>query len=151
MGLEESSTVVIDASGLVAGRVASVAAKLLLRGHRVVIVNAEKAIIIGKRKRVVEWYMKRVSEWRTHYNPEKRGPKTPRRPDAILRRMVRNMLPYKKPKGREAFKRLRVYLGVPSSYESAEKLVPEEAKLKNPAVEYVTLGELSALVGCIVW
>lgn len=151
MGLEGHSTIVIDAAGLVAGRVASVTAKLLLRGHSVVIVNAERAIITGKRKRVVKWYMKRVSEWGTHYNPEKKGPKIPRRPDAMLRRMVRNMLPYKKPKGREAFKRLRVYLGVPSEFEGVEKWVPEEARLKNPAVEYLTLGELSTLVGCNAW
>lgn len=151
MKLEERSTMVIDASGLVAGRVASIAAKLLLKGHEVVIVNAEKAIITGKRKRVVEWYMKRVSEWRTHYNPEKKGPKVPRRPDAMLRRMVRNMLPYKRPRGREAFKRLRVYIGVPSEYEKLEKMVPEGAKLKNPEVEYVTLGELSKLMGCNIW
>lgn len=147
----QGGLVVIDATGLVAGRVASVAAKRLLRGESVVVVNAEKAIITGKRKRVVEWYMKRVSEWRTHYNPEKRGPKIPRRPDMMLRRMVRNMLPYKKPKGRTALKRLKVYVGVPLEYEHVEKWVPEEAKLKNPAVEYVTLGELSALVGCNLW
>lgn len=139
----------VDASGLVAGRLASVVAKLLLRGESVVIVNAEKAIITGKRKRVVEWYMKRVSEWRTHYNPEKKGPKIPRQPDLILRRMVRNMLPYKKPKGRNALKRLRVYVGVPPEYASVEKFVPEEAKLQNEKVDFITLAELSAAVGGI--
>ncbi|RLF00086.1 MAG: 50S ribosomal protein L13 [Thermoprotei archaeon] len=143
--------VVVDASGLVAGRLASIVAKRLLRGEKVVIVNAEKALITGKRKRVVEWYMKRVSEWRTHYNPEKRGPKIPRRPDLILRRIVRNMLPYKKPKGREAFKRLRVYVGVPPELEGAEKWVPEEAKLKNDKVPFITLAELSEAVGGGRW
>lgn len=139
--------IVVDATGLVAGRLASIVAKLLLRGNSVVVVNAEKAIITGKRDRVVEWYMKRVSEWRTHYNPEKKGPKIPRRPDMILRRMIRNMLPYKKPKGRSALKRLRVYVGVPPEYASLEKLVPEEAKLQNSKVQYITLAELSAAVG----
>lgn len=143
--------VVIDATGLVAGRLASVVAKLLLRGQRVVVVNAEKAIITGKRRRVVEWYMKRVSEWRTHYNPEKKGPKVPRGPDMVLRRMIRNMLPYKKPKGREAFKRLRVYVGVPLQYEGASKVAPEEAKLKNTKVSHVTLAELSTQVGGGAW
>ena len=143
----QSRLIVVDASGLVAGRLASVVAKLLLRGNAVVVVNAEKAIITGKRQRVVEWYMKRVSEWRTHYNPEKKGPKIPRRPDAILRRMIRNMLPYKKPKGRSALKRLRVYVGVPPEYANVEKLVPEEARLQNVKVQYVTLAELSAAVG----
>ena len=143
--------VVIDATGLVAGRLASIVAKMLLRGERVVVVNAEKAVVTGKRRRVVEWYMKRVSEWRTHYNPERKGPKVPRRPDIILRRMVRNMLPYKKPRGREALKRLRVYIGVPREFESVEKWSPLDAKLKNLLVEYVTLGELAALVGGGKW
>ncbi len=143
----QEKPIVVDATGLVAGRLASVVAKLLLRGNSVVVVNAEKAIITGKRNRVIEWYMKRVSEWRTHYNPEKKGPKIPRRPDMILRRMIRNMLPYKKPRGRNALKRLRVYVGVPPEYLNAEKLIPEEAKLQNSKVQYITLAELSAAVG----
>ena len=140
-------TIVIDSSGLVAGRVASIVAKRLLRGERVVIVNAEKAIITGKRKRVVEWYMKRVSEWRTHYNPEKKGPKIPRRPDLILKRMVRNMLPYKKPKGRAALKRLKVYMGVPREVAGLPRIVPEEAKPQNSKAPFITLEELAAAVG----
>jgi len=96
---------VIDAEGLVAGRLASIIAKRLLLGERIVVVHAEKAIITGKRERVLEWYGKRVTEWRTYYNPEKRGPKIPRRPDKVFKRMVRGMLPRKKPRGRAALKR----------------------------------------------
>lgn len=145
--MEDKCYSVVDASGLVAGRLASFVAKRLLRGERIVIVNAEKAIITGKRQRVLGWYLKRVSEWRTHYNPEKKGPKVPRRPDLMLKRMVRNMLPYKKPRGREALKRLRVYVGVPQEYANVNKLVPKEAALQNEKVQYVTLAELSKLVG----
>jgi len=143
MGAE---VVVIDADGLVAGRLASHVAKLLLRGETVVIVNAEKAIISGKKNRVISWYMKRVAEWRTHYNPEKRGPKIPRRPDLILKRMVRGMLPYKQPKGRAAFKRLRVYVGVPPEYADAPRLQLPGAKLKNDKVPFITIKELSEAV-----
>ncbi|HDD33531.1 MAG TPA: 50S ribosomal protein L13 [Thermofilaceae archaeon] len=142
-----SEVVVIDASGLVAGRLASVIAKRLLRGESIVVVNAEKAILTGKPRRVVEWYMKRVSEWRTHYNPEKRGPKVPRRPDRIFKRMVRNMLPYKRPKGRDALRRLRVYVGVPPEFRGVRAEVPEEARLRNDKVPFITLSELSKAVG----
>ena len=41
------------------------------------------------------------------------GPKFPRRPDAIIRRIIRGMLPYKKDKGVQAFKRINVEVGVP--------------------------------------
>ncbi len=138
---------IINAEGLVAGRLASIVAKRLLMGERIIIVNAEKAIITGKRKRILEWYGKRVTEWRTYYNPEKRGPKIPRRPDRVLKRMVRGMLPRKKPRGREALKRLKVYMGVPPQYATAKFEVPEEAKLKNKDIPYMTLAELYQAFG----
>ena len=138
---------VINAEGLVAGRLASIVAKRLLMGERIVIVNAEKAIITGKRNRILEWYGKRVTEWRTYYNPEKRGPKIPRRPDRVLKRMVRGMLPRKKPRGREALRRLRVFIGVPSEYANVEPEVPEEAKLKNTKIPYITLADLYRAFG----
>lgn len=40
---------IVDATGLVLGRLASVAAKSLLAGEEVKIVNAEKALITGSR------------------------------------------------------------------------------------------------------
>ena len=41
---------IIDGDGAVAGRLASTAAKTLLKGEDVIIVNAEKAIITGEPK-----------------------------------------------------------------------------------------------------
>ena len=40
---------VIDAKNLILGRMASIVAKRLLNGERIIIVNAEKAVISGKR------------------------------------------------------------------------------------------------------
>lgn len=139
---------VIDGEGMVAGRLASVIAKKLLNGERIAVVNAERIVITGKPKRIIEKYIKRISEWRTYYNPEKRGPKYPRRPDKLFKRIVRGMLPWKKPKGREAFKRLKVYIGVPKEFESAEKIKIQEAFLRNENIPKMTLGELyKALTG----
>jgi len=42
-----------------------------------------------------------------------KGPNYPRRPDRIVRRAIRGMMPYQTPHGRASFKRLRVYVGVP--------------------------------------
>ncbi len=65
-------------------------AKWALEGRRVVIVNAEKAVVTGGDfNMVLNWYKTRISEWLTHYNPEKAGPKIPRKPDRILRRVIR--------------------------------------------------------------
>ena len=137
---------VIDAEGLILGRLASIVAKRLLRGERIVIVNAERAIITGDPQRVIRRYLERLRK-RTHYNPEKTGPKWPRRPDRIVKRAIRGMLPRKTYHGREALRRLRVYIGVPEEYREAPKERPPEAMLKNPRVKYITVGELAKHIG----
>ena len=141
-----NKVVVINAEGLVAGRLASVVAKRLLRGERIVIVNAEKAIIVGKRKEIISRFKRRLT-WRTYYNPEKRGPKLPRRPDLILKRMVRGMLPWKTPRGRKAYRRLKVYMGIPKEYENATFEDVPEARKKFIKLEYITLEELAKEIG----
>jgi len=143
----EERIVVIDAEGSVAGRLASVVAKRLLRGENIVIINAEKAIITGKPQRIIKEYMKRVSEWRTHYNPKKLGPKIPKRPDRVLKRMVRGMLPHKKPRGRLAYKRLKVYIGIPEDIDFSKAIKVKEAMRKNETVPFITLGELYKMLG----
>ena len=59
--------------------------------------NAEKALISGSRTSVVTQWTKRL-ELGSKVNPIY-GPIHPRRPDNILRRMVRGMVPRMKPKG----------------------------------------------------
>jgi large subunit ribosomal protein L13 len=57
------------------------------------------------------------------------------------------MLPRRKPKGIQAFKRLRVYLGVPVEFEGKNIQTITEAttgKLKSP---YITVGELAKEIG----
>lgn len=142
----QTNTVIINAEGLVAGRLASVVAKRLLRGERVIIVNAEKAIIVGKKKEIIERFKRRL-EWKTYYNPEKRGPKIPKRPDLILKRMIRGMLPWKTPRGKEAFKRLRVYIGIPEEFEKANFEDIPEARKEFIKLEAITLEELAKHIG----
>ncbi|WP_460025722.1 50S ribosomal protein L13 [Infirmifilum sp. SLHALR2] len=137
-----SSKVVIDGTGHVAGRLASIVAKRLLRGERIVVVNAEKIVVTGKPESILALHLKRWLEWKTYYNPEKRGPKYHRTPDRLFKRMVRGMLPRDKSRGREALKRLEVYVGVPDEYRNAQVLKIDEAMLKNPFVQYLTLGEI---------
>ena len=140
--------IVINAENLILGRLASIVAKLLLSGKKVVIVNAEKSVVVGNPRRIIERFKRRV-QLRTHYNPEKTGPKIPRRPDGILRRAIRGMLPRKTPRGRKAFKRLRVYMGIPPEYEKIPKIKPYEATLKNGQKEFIYLEELSKQLGWV--
>ena len=139
---EKQSQTVIDASGLILGRMASIVAKRLLLGESIVIVNAEKATISGRR-------LSRVREAKAFLevgHPGK-GPFHPRRPDQIVRRTVKGMLPHRLPKGQVAFKRLRVFLGVPSEFKDVRfQTIPEACvdKLKCP---YVTIGEFAKEIG----
>lgn len=133
---------VIDASGAILGRLASIVAKRLLSGERIVIVNAEKAVLSGKRLSL----LREMKEF-LQVGHLGKGPHHPRRPDRILRRTIRGMLPRRKPKGVEAYRRLKVYLGVPKEYEGAELEVISEAKVDKLRCPYVTLGELAKGIG----
>jgi len=121
---------------------ASIIAKRLLQGESVIVLNAEKTAISGKRLQIV----KEAKTFLEVGHPRK-GPYHPRRPDKIVRRTIRGMLPRKKPKGRQAFKRLRVYLGAPMEFEDKKIQTILEAsaeKLKSP---YITVGELAKEIG----
>ncbi len=136
--------IVIDASGLVAGRLASFAAEKALKKERVVIVNAEKAVISGNKSAVVRRFKKRI-DLRAKGNPEK-GPKYPKRADMLLRRIIRGMLPFKKARGREAFKRVMVFIGVPAEFEN-EKIETIDSARFSEKEAFITVGELSKALG----
>ncbi len=134
---------VIDADGLILGRLASCTAKRLLEGESIVIVNAEKAIISGSKRRIFEDY--RIMRER---GSKEKGPYFPRMPDQILKRTIRGMLPYKRKRGREALSRLRVYIGVPSDYKDANFTTIEEASsTRLSSFRYVRLGEVAKKLG----
>lgn len=46
----ENDYKIINADGLILGRMASIIAKRLLKGEKIAVVNAEKAVISGKKK-----------------------------------------------------------------------------------------------------
>lgn len=143
--MSSESTVYVDASNQIAGRLSSKVAKLIISGKRVVVVNAEKALISGSRTSVVTEWTKKL-ELSSRVNPIY-GPIHPRRPDNILRRMVRGMVPRKKPKGALAMKRLRVYIGVPSEVTGSKMTKFEDAAASRPIPVYVTMADLSKSLG----
>ncbi|OYT39472.1 MAG: 50S ribosomal protein L13 [Desulfurococcales archaeon ex4484_58] len=136
----------VDATNQILGRLASIVAKKLLEGYRVYIVNAEKAVISGEKKRVIEGY-KLLFKVTTHYNPYKSGIKRPRAPHNILKRTVRGMLPMDKPRGRNAYRRLRVYIGIPQEFKNREFIRFSEADASRLKREYIYLGDLAKELG----
>ncbi len=106
---------IIDAKDQIVGRLATNVAKLLLKGEEVVIVNSERALVTGPKPRVIASYKQLEQR-----GIPRKGPFFPKRPEAILKRTIRGMLPYKQEKGRSAFKRLKCYISVPSEFEGKE-------------------------------
>ncbi len=134
---------VIDASGLIMGRLSSSVAKdLLLNGEtEIAIINAEKCIVSGSKKRVIEQFITR-----RELNHGRKGPFYPRMPDMILKRTIRGMLPYQQDRGRQALKRVKVYIGEPSEFKNIKREPCEDAQ--NKGLEYfVELGEISRILG----
>ncbi len=142
---EANATVYVDATGHVAGRLSSRVAAEILRGKRIVVLNADKAVISGHRDTVISAWKERL-ELGSKVNPLY-GPLHPRRPDNILRRMVRGMVPKTKPRGKEALGRLRVYIGVPEKYNGVSFTKFDDALATRPLPMYTTLAELSKNIG----
>ena len=137
--------VVVDAAQQVAGRMASKIAKLLIEGKHVVVLNAETSLMSGSKKNIFAEYMQR-KELKSIVNPIN-APHRPRQPNMILNRIIRGMLPRRKPKGQNAFRRLKVHIGIPTPYRSVEKMTFEDAKPNKPLQLYVTLGEIAVNQG----
>ena len=136
---------IIDGKGLIMGRLASLVSKKLLNGEEIVVLNADKILISGNKEWAYAKYKQRLDR-ASISNPRRMGPKFPRRPDDIFRRAVRGMLPYRKTTGREAFKRLKVFVGIPIEYEESEIFKVQEASPKN-IKKSIELGKMSRLLG----
>ncbi len=135
---------VIDASGHILGRLSSKIAKRLLSGERIVVVNAEKAVITGDKYMVFERYKEKYDR-----GSKEKGPYFPRHPERIFKRTVRGMLPWKSSRGRDAYRRLRVFMGVPEELQGREFEKIEDALLEKVSKtdKYVTLAEVSRYLG----
>ncbi|MBW3004072.1 50S ribosomal protein L13 [Candidatus Woesearchaeota archaeon] len=134
---------IIDATNLVLGRFATKAAKAALLGENVDIVNCENAVITGSKATVFARY-KRKRE----LGIPLKGPYFPRQPDRFVRRIVRGMLPYKKPKGSEAFKRVMCYRGIPDKFKDQKFVTFKEADVsKLTTLKFITVKELCKLLG----
>jgi len=133
---------IINADGLILGRMASKIAKRLLNGEHIFIVNAEKAIISGRKK-------SKVNEAKVflEVGGVNRGPFHHRRPDRIVRKAVKGMLPIRQPKGKNAYKRLKTFIGVPDDMKAQKMESMDEAHAKKLVCSYFTVGQLAKEIG----
>lgn len=133
-------TLVIDAAGLKVGRFATIAAKTALRGDDVVIVNCEQAVLTGRREVIYKKYHDQYTRGRNT-----KGPFQQRMADRFVRRIIRSMLPYETPRGRDAFRRVKCFIGNPhdAKAESIEAAHISQTK----TTRFVTVKELCQMLG----
>ena len=142
----------LDATDKILGRFCSQVAKKALLGEYIVIINAQNAIISGTKRDIHEKFLAKLNI-STATNPL-RGPFHERRPDTFMRRVIKQMLPRKKVRGKEALKRVHVYISdIPERFKDRyQNLIPSEvynAEKKRLFYynRYITLENLCTRIG----
>jgi large subunit ribosomal protein L13 len=144
MSAEFEPDVVVDARDCILGRVASQVAERALDGEQVAVVNAEEIVITGSDEDVMSVFEKRAELGSDS------GPYYPKRPDRIMKRSIRGMLPYKRPRGREAFEGVRVYVDDP--FEDDAEVLDGTSLDRLSNIKFVQLGEVSENLGAnVTW
>ncbi|SCZ96649.1 BZ3500_MvSof-1268-A1-R1_Chr4-4g07515 [Microbotryum saponariae] len=149
MATISAAPIVIDGKGHLLGRLASIVAKQILTGQKVVVVRAELINASGSFFRAKLRYHEFLNK-RHLVNPKKSGPFHHRAPSRIFYRTVRGMVPHKTARGAAALERLKIFEGVPPPYDRKKKMVVPSAlrvlRLK-PGRKYCTIKRLSHEVG----
>lgn len=133
---------VVDAEGLVLGRVATEVARILRGKHKVifaphvdtgdhvVIINADKVVLTSDKAEKV--FVHRHSGYPGGLTTQSYGDLLARKPEEGVRRAVRGMLP-KNRLGRQMLKKLKVYAGPthPHAAQSPQPLALEQARARS--------------------
>jgi large subunit ribosomal protein L13Ae len=142
------NTIIIDGRDHLLGRLASVVAKELLAGQKVVIVRCDEIVISGSitrnRVKYAQFRQKRMNT-----NPG-RGPFHFKSPARMVWRTIRGMIHQKSARGQAALGRLSTFEGIPHPYDKKKRQVVPAAlrvmRLKTIRAHTV-LGDLASSVG----
>ncbi|MBU5689529.1 MAG: 50S ribosomal protein L13 [Candidatus Aenigmatarchaeota archaeon] len=132
---------VYDATGKILGRLATVVAKQAIKGEQIHIVNCEKAIIVGDPEFTKKKYKQRIERGDPHH-----GPFYPKTPTGIVKRAIRGMIDYKKPTGRAALKRIKVWIGLPEEFKNKIQELNTKG-INDITSKYITIGDLAISLG----
>lgn len=136
-------TKVIDGSNLVLGRLASYVARQALLGEKIAIVNCSNVYISGSKDNVKAKYVKRFNMGTPYV-----GPFQPKRPEMIVRRTVRGMVPYKQQRGKDALARVRCYSTIPVELKDSKMETVKGADIsKFSTMNYISLQDISKRLG----
>ena len=135
---------IYNGEGMVLGRLAGYVAKDALLGEEVAVVNCDKVIVSGKRVIIMA---EKKQRWDRRGYPLK-SQKMPRLSDRYVRRAIRGMLPWKITRGREAYKKVLCYIGVPLELQGKSMVeVKTASAVKLPTLHYLTVQEICKGLG----
>ncbi|MEK6934403.1 MAG: 50S ribosomal protein L13 [Nanoarchaeota archaeon] len=133
---------ILDAKNLIIGRFASVVAKRALLGEEIIILNSDLAVFTGKKEDILRKYKAQANRGEPFH-----GPFLPKRPHLLLKRIIRGMIPYKRERGRQAFKRVKCYISIPEEFKDKKLETIEKADItKRHNLRYMNLQELCSLL-----
>lgn len=126
---------IIDGKNAVMGRLASYVAKEALKGEEIAILNCESVIITGNKANIKANFEER----KKRIGSGQKGPKHSKNPEKIVKRAIRGMLPnHRLGRGKEAFKRIKCYVGIPKEFEDKKKIVAGKEKTSK----FITVGSI---------
>jgi len=135
--------IIIDARGLILGRLCSYVAKKALLGYTIDVVNVEQAIVTGDKKFVLAKF-RRFSEMGTPVQ----GPFIGKSSRDLFKRSLKRMLPHKRARGVEALARVKAYKGLPARFSDQKMETLENANVsKLPNTKYVNLEQVTKFLG----
>ena len=134
---------IIDANNLILGRMGTYVAKKTLLGEKIDIVNCENAVITGAKVMVLKNYKRKVK-----MGIPSKGPFIHRMPDSFVKRSIRGMLPYKKDRGRRAFKNIKCHIGIPENLKNEKFNTIQNANVeKLPNLKYIRIKDICVHLG----
>jgi large subunit ribosomal protein L13 len=137
--------IIINAENMLVGRITSFAAKKILLGDQVVVINCENAMVSGRKYDVLRRYKAKLQR-----GSVRRGPFISKSPQMLVKRTIRGMVPFKMPRGKAAMKRLKCYSGIPEEFKGHEFISFEKMNVsKLPSMNYVSIGTISKELGGI--
>ena len=134
---------IIDAKDAILGRLSSYVAKQLLLGSKVDVINCEECVISGRKHAILNEYIRRL-----HRKAPTKAPYFYRRPDMFVKRTIRGMIPFKRARGRDAFKNVKCHIGVPENLRNEKALSVESAGAeKLHSADYLKVKDICKATG----
>ena len=134
---------IIDAKDTILGRLSSYVAKQALLGRKVDVINCEECVVSGRKHAILDEYLRRLDR-----KAPGKGPFFYRRPEMLVKRTIRGMLPFKRARGREAFENIKCHLGFPEELKNEKSLRIESMSAETlQSAGYLKIKDICKAVG----